>query len=73
MSLKREYQDYMRRWKASGRAVTDITCPHCKGTHEVPSIPDTDSAAVCPDCGELFMKVLDSNGQAHAMVPGVAA
>lgn len=64
---------YMAGHKASGGRTAELKCPHCKGTHEVPSIPNTDSMAICPDCDELFMKVIDGRGKAHACVPGVSA
>lgn len=69
-----EYADYMRRIKAAGQPVVLITCPHCEREHEVPKVPNTDTMAECPNCSELFFKVIDGAGTAHGFkyVRGIA-
>jgi len=73
MSTRTEYDDFLRGWKARGMPVTDIQCPHCRRAHGIPRIPDTDSLAICPECDELFMKVIDGQGRAHAIAIEVGA
>jgi uncharacterized paraquat-inducible protein A len=67
------YKQFLQRWKDDGNPVTPLRCPHCKRNHDVPRIPNTDTMAVCPNCDELFFKVIDGSGNARASVPGVPA
>lgn len=73
MTVHDEYIAFMAEWREEGGDVASLTCPHCKREHNVPAIPNTDSMAICPHCEELFLKVIDGRGVAHAHVPGVPA
>lgn len=70
MSRLIEHKAFIKRWKASGKPVDMVTCPHCKRGHEVTAIPATDTLSVCPHCDELYFKVVSRDGTACISMPG---
>ena len=62
MSKKKEYAEYLKRWKASGGKTRDFKCPLCnaKLEHAVPRYPDEvwTSGMGCPECdGHIFVVI----------------
>lgn len=66
MTLKKQYDEYVARRKASGGAFVTYACPACNNGIETPEPPQGeqwDSAASCPHCLALHMMVA-RHGQA---------
>lgn len=71
MTLKKQYEDFVAQRKAAGHAFIAYDCPACNGAIETPQPPkgeQWDSAASCPHCLTLHMK-LARNDRAAGRMP----
>jgi len=64
VKLKEAHDKYISRLEESGEKLTKFKCPECGATIKT-LVPDSgvfDTMSQCPECEELFFKVVYANG-----------
>ncbi len=64
-NIKESHDKYMAKLRASGVVLTEFNCPDCEAliSTRVPDSDIYDTMSTCPECGEIFFKIVHANGE----------